>query len=36
VPWARQLTAEEAAKFTVVNVLAGADGWNPGAKENTK
>jgi pectinesterase len=36
VPWARQLTAEEAAKFTVANVLGGADGWNPAATENPK
>jgi pectinesterase len=32
VPWARQLTAEEAAKLTVANVLGGADRWNPAAK----
>jgi pectinesterase len=29
VPWARQLTAEEARAFTVENVLGGHDGWNP-------
>ena len=27
--WARQLTAAEAAKITVKNVLGGLDGWNP-------
>ena len=30
VPWAKQLTAAEAAGYTVENVLGGADGWNPG------
>jgi pectinesterase len=29
VPWARQLTAAEAAEFTVEKVLGGLDGWNP-------
>lgn len=29
VSWAKVLTAEEAAKYTVENVLAGTDGWNP-------
>src|ERR1039458_3001910 len=29
VPWARQLTATEAAEFTMENVLGGLDGWNP-------
>lgn len=29
VPWSRQLTADEAAAFTVENVLAGEDNWNP-------
>ena len=35
VPWSRQLTAEEAAKFTVAAVLGGTDGWNPTAKGNS-
>ncbi len=30
VPWARQLTAEEAKAITVEKVLGGPDGWNPG------
>jgi pectinesterase len=29
VPWARQLTAAEAAALTPQKVLAGDDGWNP-------
>ena len=29
VPWARSLTADEAAGLTPPKVLAGADGWNP-------
>jgi pectinesterase len=29
VPWARQLTAAQAAEFTVEKVLGGLDGWNP-------
>ncbi|HVM59953.1 MAG TPA: pectinesterase family protein [Verrucomicrobiae bacterium] len=29
VPWARQLTANEAKAITVAKVLGGADGWNP-------
>ena len=29
VPWARQLTAAEAAEFTMERVLGGLDGWNP-------
>jgi hypothetical protein len=29
VPWARQLTKQEAKKITVRKVLAGADGWDP-------
>jgi pectinesterase len=29
VPWARQLTDQEARSLTAENVLAGADGWNP-------
>ena len=28
VPWVRQLTATEAAEFTVEKVLSGLDGWN--------
>jgi len=29
VPWSRQLRLEEAAKFTVKNVFAGEDIWDP-------
>jgi pectinesterase len=29
VPWARTLTAEQAAALTPKAVLSGADGWNP-------
>lgn len=29
VPWAKQLTDEEARAYTVENILKGADGWNP-------
>lgn len=29
VAWSRQLTAEEAADYSVAKVLAGADGWAP-------
>jgi pectinesterase len=29
VPWARQLTKEEAERITPQTVLAGSDGWNP-------
>src|SRR5207253_5222044 len=29
VPWAKKLTADEAAGLTVAKVLAGSDGWNP-------
>lgn len=29
VPWSKQLTAAEAAAYTVQNILAGSDGWNP-------
>ncbi len=29
VKWAKQLTDEEAAAYTVEKILAGADGWNP-------
>ena len=36
VPWSKQLTADEAAKFTVAAVLGGADGWNPAEKESQK
>jgi pectinesterase len=31
VPWARQLTEEEARAITVERVLGGCDGWNPKA-----
>jgi len=36
VPWARQLTAEEAAKLTAATVLGGVEGWNPAEKEIRK
>jgi polygalacturonase/pectin methylesterase-like acyl-CoA thioesterase len=29
VEWSRQLSAEEAAKYTVENILGGEDQWNP-------
>jgi len=29
VPWARQLTAADAAEFTMENVVGGLDGWDP-------
>jgi pectinesterase len=29
VPWSRQLTATETARYTIENVLGGADHWNP-------
>lgn len=29
VSWSKQLTAAEAAAYTVQNILAGPDGWNP-------
>ena len=29
VPWAKQLSAGEAKRYTVANVLGGRDGWNP-------
>ena len=29
VPWSKQLTAAEAAAYTVPAILAGPDGWNP-------
>lgn len=29
VPWAKQLTETEAAKYSMENVLGGADNWNP-------
>lgn len=32
--WSKQLSEEEAAKYTAVNVLAGKDGWNPTAANN--
>lgn len=36
VPWARQLTETEAARFSVATVLGGDDGWNPTAAARTK
>lgn len=32
--WAKQLTAAEAEKITVGNVLGGSDHWDPGANKN--
>ena len=32
VGWARSLTADDAAKLTPADVLAGTDGWNPVAR----
>lgn len=32
VPWARQLSQEEAARITIQSVLVGTDGWNPELK----
>jgi pectinesterase len=32
VTWARELSDEEAAKYTVQNILAGSDEWNPTQK----
>lgn len=29
LPWSKQLTSGEAKKYTVKNILAGQDGWNP-------
>lgn len=29
VKWSKQLTAAEAANYSIANVLGGADGWNP-------
>lgn len=29
VSWSRQLTDEEASRYTVENILRGSDGWNP-------
>jgi pectinesterase len=29
VDWSKQLTAEEAAKYTIQNVLGGKDRWDP-------
>ncbi len=29
VPWTKQLTAEEAAQYTITKVLGGTDNWNP-------
>ena len=30
VPWSHQLSADDAAKYTVENILAGSDNWQPG------
>ena len=32
VAWSRELNDEEAAKYTVKNILAGKDGWDPASK----
>ncbi|WP_428940200.1 pectinesterase family protein [Fontivita pretiosa] len=29
VPWSRQLSHEEAARYTLQNILGGTDGWDP-------
>jgi pectinesterase len=36
VPWSRQLSADEAAEYTVPNVLRGSAAWDPGATASTK
>jgi pectin methylesterase-like acyl-CoA thioesterase len=33
-PWAKQLTAQEAAQYTITNVLGGTDGKNPFGKRS--
>jgi pectinesterase len=35
VPWARKLTAAEAARFAPRNFLSGTDGWNPASAEKS-
>lgn len=35
VAWAHQLTAQEAARYTIANVLGGADSWDPNKLLNT-
>jgi len=32
VAWAKQLTDEEAAQYTIENILGGSDGWDPRAR----
>jgi hypothetical protein len=32
VPWAKPLSAEQAAALTPATVLGGTDGWNPVAE----
>jgi pectinesterase len=32
ISWSKQLTAKEAASYTIQNILGGADGWNPEIK----
>lgn len=34
--WTKQLTDEEAAKYTIPNILAGTDGWDPVSSAATK
>jgi pectinesterase len=29
VPWSHQLSDTDAAKYTIANILAGADNWDP-------
>jgi pectinesterase len=36
VPWSKQLTAEEAAAYSIATVLGGGDGWNPSAPRRAK
>jgi pectinesterase len=31
LPWTHQLTADEAARYTIANVLGATDGWDPAA-----
>lgn len=33
VAWSKELTDDEAAKYTIANILGGKDGWNPASSE---
>jgi pectinesterase len=35
VAWSKELTDDEAAKFTIANILGGEDGWNPQSSPTT-